>query len=42
MKFQKSYVEVVEKNIINEEELKIGKIKFDDKILHRSKTFKIF
>ena len=37
-----SYVEVVEKNIINEKELKIGKIKFDDKILHRSRLLKYF
>ncbi len=37
-----SYVEVVEKNIINEKELKIGKIKFDDKILHKSRLLKYF
>ena len=37
-----SYVEVVEKNIISEKELKIGKIKFDDKILHRSRLLKYF
>ena len=37
-----SYVEVVEKNIINEKELRIGKIKFDDKILHRSRLLKYF
>ena len=33
---------MVEKNIINEKELKIGKIKFDDKILHRSRLLKYF
>mgnify|MGYP007000293877 len=38
----KSYMEVVEKNIINEKELRIGKIKFDDKILHRSRLLKYF
>jgi len=38
----KSYKEVVQKNIIPEEELKLGKIKFDDKILHRSRLIKYF
>ena len=38
----KSYQEVVQKNIITEEELKLGKIKFDDKILHRSRLLKYF
>ena len=33
---------MVEKNIINEKELRIGKIKFDDKILHRSRLLKYF
>jgi len=37
-----SYKEVVQKNIIPEEELKLGKIKFDDKILHRSRLIKYF
>ena len=37
-----SYQEVVQKNIITEEELKLGKIKFDDKILHRSRLLKYF
>tara|TARA_B100000575_G_scaffold277317_1_gene263542 strand:+ start:563 stop:2293 length:1731 start_codon:yes stop_codon:yes gene_type:complete len=37
-----SYQEVVEKNIINEEEIKLGKIKFDDKILHKSRLLKYF
>ena len=37
-----SYKEVVKKNIITEEELRLGKIKFDDKILHRSRLLKYF
>jgi len=37
-----SYKEVVQKNITTEEELKLGKIKFDDKILHRSRLLKYF
>ena len=37
-----SYQEVVQKNIITTEELKLGKIKFDDKILHRSRLLKYF
>ena len=37
-----SYKEVVLKNIIPDEELKLGKIKFDDKILHRSRLIKYF
>ncbi len=37
-----SYKEVVAKNLISEEEYKLGKIKFDDKILHRSKLIKYF
>ncbi|MBD1172250.1 hypothetical protein IDG78_01735 [Pelagibacterales bacterium SAG-MED05] len=37
-----SYKEVVQKNITSEEELKLGKIKFDDKILHRSRLLKYF
>ena len=36
----KSYVEVIEKNIITKEKLKIGKIKFDDKVLHQSRLLK--
>ncbi len=32
----------VEKNIIEEESTELGKIKFDDKVLHRSKVIKIF
>ena len=41
-KVSKSYKEVVKKNIITEEELRLGKIKFDDKILHRSRVLKYF
>ena len=37
-----SYSEVVNKNIIIEEEFNQGKIKFDDKILHRSKLIRYF
>ena len=33
---------IVEKNIIIEKNLELGKIKYDDKILHRSKVIKIF
>ena len=37
-----SYQEAVQKNIISDEELRLGKIKFDDKILHRSRLLKYF
>ena len=37
-KFEK----IVEKNIITDKEKKLGKIKYDDKVLHRSKAIKIF
>ena len=37
-----SYKEVVQKNIITKEELRLGKIKYDDKILHRSRLLKYF
>ena len=37
-----SYHEAVEKNIISEEEFKLGKVKYDDKILHRSRLVKYF
>ena len=33
---------VVEKNIISEKIAEPGKIKYDDKVLHRSKVLKIF
>ena len=41
-KVSESYKEVVQKNIITEEELRLGKIKFDDKVLHRSRLLKYF
>ena len=37
-----SYIKVVQKNIISEEEYKLGKIKFDDKILHRSRVIRFY
>ena len=37
-----SYKEVVQKNIIIDEELKLQKMKFDDKVLHRSRLIKYF
>tara|TARA_S200000501_G_C20868578_1_gene763188 strand:+ start:210 stop:1940 length:1731 start_codon:yes stop_codon:yes gene_type:complete len=37
-----NYLEVVQKNIILDEKLQLGKIKYDDKILHRSKLLKYF
>ena len=41
-KIPESYQEVVQKNIISEEEFNLGKIKYDDKVLHRSKVIKYF
>ena len=37
-----SYSKVVQKNIISEEEHKLGKIKFDDKVLHRSRVIRYY
>ena len=37
-----SYEDVVKKNIKSKEEFKLGKIKYDDKILHRSRLVKYF
>tara|TARA_Y100001970_G_scaffold288369_1_gene415459 strand:- start:2620 stop:4386 length:1767 start_codon:yes stop_codon:yes gene_type:complete len=37
-----SFKKMVERNIISEKEKELGKIKYDDKILHRSKIVKIF
>ena len=37
-----SYKEVVQKNIITKEEIILGKIKYDDKILHRSKVVRYY
>ena len=36
------YKKVVAKNIILEKKINLGKIKYDDKVLHRSKVVKIF
>ena len=36
------YINIVEKNIINKDEYKLGRIKFDDKILHRSRVVRYF
>ena len=36
------YLETVERNIISEEEYKLGKIKYDDKILHRSRVVRFY
>ena len=38
----KSYLEVVQKKIITDENLRSERIKYDDKILHRSKLIKYF
>jgi len=37
-----SYVEVVKKNIVSDNVYQLGKIKYDDKILHRSKVIKYY
>ena len=37
-----SYKEIVSKNIKSEEELNMGKIKYDDKIFHQSRLLKYF
>ncbi len=37
-----NYTSVVEINILLEKDKKLGKIKYDDKVLHRSKVIKIF
>ena len=37
-----SYKEVVAKNIVSDEEFRLGKIKYNDKILHRSKVIRYF
>jgi hypothetical protein len=38
----KDYLEVVKNNIISIEEYKLGKIKYDDKILHRSRVIRYY
>jgi hypothetical protein len=37
-----SYKEVVAKNIVSDEEFRLGKIKYNDKILHQSKVIRYF
>ena len=37
-----SYKEAVEKNIILKQEYKLGKIKYDDKVLHRSRVLRFY
>jgi hypothetical protein len=37
-----SYKQVVESNIISETEYKLGRIKYDDKILHRSRVLRFY
>ena len=39
-KISESYEEVVKNNIVTKEEIKLGKIKFDDKVLHQSRLLK--
>ena len=41
-KIPKNYLEIVGKNIISETEYKLGKIKYDDKTLHRSRAIKYY
>ena len=41
-KIPEAYQEALEKSIISEEDLKLGKIKYDDKILHRSRLLKYY
>ena len=38
----KEYEEVIANKIVDEEDFKLGKIKYDDKILHRSRLIKYF
>ena len=37
-----SYAEIVESNILTEDEYELGKIKYDDKILHRSRVMRFY
>ena len=37
-----NFVKIVKRNIISEDVFVLGKIKYDDKVLHRSKVIKIF
>ena len=36
------FEKIVQKNIILEKNIELGKVKFDDKVLHRSKVVKLF
>ncbi len=40
--FPKNLKKIVQKNIILEKNIELGKVKFDDKVLHRSKVVKLF
>ena len=42
MKYQEEFKKIVKRNIILEKDNELGKIKYDDKVLHRSKVIKIF
>ena len=37
-----SYIEMVKSNILTEEEYELGRIKYDDKILHRSRVMRFY
>ena len=41
-KIPKSYQEIVEKNILEDEEFKLGKIKYNDKIIHKSRIIRFY
>ena len=41
-KIPESYIEDVTKNIISQNEFKLGKIKYDDKVLHRSRVIRFY
>ena len=38
----KNYQEIASKNILTEDELKQGKVRYNDKVLHQSKIIKYF
>ena len=41
-KIPDSYKNVVKRHIISDTDIKLGKIKYDDKILHRSRVLRYF
>ena len=41
-KIPEAYVQAVNKNIVSDIEYKLGKIKYDDKILHRSRVLRYY